>query len=635
MRKTVSETRTNPMPSKLPPAAPPYVRCIQWVPRRFAGGTSPVTRADLVLTQVALAEIRAHRLDASASPAFGILWGSVFEDPTCARPWMRVEGTVRSARAVPEDAGADALGEVLDALRRGVPTEATLLGWYRTHHEAGLYLSPEEGRFHQTRFPQPWQCGIVLAGAGARLAAGVFQPTEPDGLSRSVYTPFYELVSESSEFNGNTRRSFVDWANYQTESQIAAAGANSVSSAIPGARAPVSIDPSAPPDAREAPPVRHDDPGDPARLAGSREADPARKDLDDEWEKIQIQRSLTAVGRSLGPGTLGMLGPPGQPASWVEDASEEAGAPDAAAEAPSQPPETMPVADHPVVIPIRPDAGGTGTPGLVGRSRRRRRLPAGRILSAAAGAVLVAGAAWFGLKSIDRGGEPIAIARDSDHERESAVAGLSLSSTPIFRRTDGEESVPDTVETASGAPAPGARDSTVDPGPDSTQLATGGAEATGAAEATGGAEGVGAAEGVELSGSPSSDSSAAVAEGGVDGNDQTVAAEPSVPPPVATEIVLDDPVVSAYQNALDIFRKELERYEVFRNDFDKGLQTCNPLNLSYRGVRDAFRRLETRYEDAKDRFAGPAAREHEGAVRQFTVTRTHYELTECPMPIGG
>jgi hypothetical protein len=180
------------MPSRLTitPAAPPYVECIQWMPRRFAGGVSPVTLVDLVFTQRLMREVQAQLDSARPSPVFGAILGAVFEDPTCARRWARGERCVSSPAPLEEDCGIDDLAEAMAAIRSRVEDEP-IIGWYRTHHQAGLYLSPEEARFHEEHFRHPWEFALILAGTGDRQAGGVFQRTDPEGLSRSVYAPFY------------------------------------------------------------------------------------------------------------------------------------------------------------------------------------------------------------------------------------------------------------------------------------------------------------------------------------------------------------------------------------------------------------------------------------------------------------
>jgi len=70
--------------------------------------------------------------------------------------------------------------------------------------------------------------------------------------------------------------------------------------------------------------------------------------------------------------------------------------------------------------------------------------------------------------------------------------------------------------------------------------------------------------------------------------------------PEVADLAVGDPTLSAYENALGIFRQELDRYEGVRAEFDEGTGSCNPLNLALRAVRESFQRVERRYQAADE-----------------------------------
>jgi len=671
---------------------------------------------DLVFEQRVFAQVAEHAAALPGSPIFGALVGHLFEDPTCERRWARIERAIRSPASIPETADASRLGQTLRATEMDwVPEEGeVLLGWYRTHLQGGLYLSPEEARFHEGGFPDPWGLALVLAGTGERRAGGVFQRTDPEGLSRSVYTPFYELVDPSSEFNGTTRRTFVGWANYQTETPVLRAGRGSVSAELPlrtkGTRAsakppagrastakpaepPVPAAPrpakgaaSAPPAAPQpargaaspppattqpvgdaAPPVRGrtpalPPPGDhprepvgPIHAPGTpdpvsvRAAKPPREtrerpkehepfDSEAEWEKRQIQRTLMAVGRSLGPSDLGALGAPG---AGIERAGNDDGGARGASrdestwrsrapEAPSGPVAATPVGAAPepgaTVIPIHRDFDGPT--GLVGRARRRRRVPGGKVLAAAAGLTLVATAGLVGTRTMKHDGAAAESPGGATVD-ESSMAGLTLSPEELrgdrdprlARREAGSTSTgdgervaaTDSPPLAEGRGEDDAASSGVDAPAETTTIDD---RATAPGQATG--------PNAAPDGTPTGNARASgPARGEI------------VRAPSLEELHVDDPAVAVYENALAIFREEADRYETARREFDDGNGTCNPLNLSYRGVRDAFQRLERRMAEAGERLPASTLRSFQSSERRFAMTRTHYTLTDCPMPVGG
>jgi len=663
----VSESENRADQRGISQSAPPYVDCIQWVPRRFSGGTAPTTIVDLVFTQQVLGEIHAQLASAPASPVFGAIVGTVFEDPTCARRWARLDRVVASRSPVAEDAAVDDLVEAVSRTRTSVG-DASIIGWYRTHHQAGLYLAPDEATFHEREFPEPWAFALILAGASDRLAGGVFQRTDPEGLSRSVYTPFYELAAEDPRPGSTARRTLLTWANYQSETRVVRPGET---------EAPVTVatirdlaEPPVPSIARDrdqtAPDILDEvesTPLPPERMSPAidglpllelppdrgREtpetAEPASTDeVDAEWEKVQIQRSLMAVGRSLGPGTISELG---APAHERPEARSDAPAPAPAADdgvaSDVDPEDTRPsltvidtreaaptggegkrTEETGGVIPI--SSGVSAAKPLVGGARRRSRLPAMKMVAAAAGVVVLAGAGWVGTRMV---GAP---ADGAESNGESAVAGLSLSPNDLFGQP-GEpvDSGTETVEPASDEPVIEGRGEGVSNEEDvSTSTSDG---ATPPEEAAGDAIGALDPRNVLADGEAESPTA------GADANDSAPIPSP-LPPDIVAAPTLDsfqvqDPAVSAFDNALTIFRVEVDRYEELRKEFDEELTTCNPLNLAYRGVLEGSQRLERRHADIADRVEATTARTYRAALRQFAVARTHYELTDCPMPIGG
>lgn len=665
------------------PAAPPYLECIQWVPRRFSGGGSPSVIVDLVFTQSALEAVHAQITAANGSPVFGAMIGAAYKDPSCSLRWARIDGIVPSPAPVPEAAAVDDLAAAMGAIDRSTTGHA-ILGWYRTHHEAGLYLSPEEAEFHERRFDDPTGFALIVAGTNDRLAGGIFQRTDPEGLSRSVYTPFYELTDESARVSSTIRRTVLSWTNYQTEARVLRPGepvsptvmtvaglraassppaepSNSAPDVGAGTGLPTDETPSQsrPAAALSGPRLVEEiaavvseaeanttagAPGRPGHTAAgpAQPAEPTEEELAEaesqreaeaEWEKIQIQRSLMAVGRSLGPSTISELGAPAPESPPTEQGEQPAEAPEDTGPEPAQGPP-RPV-QRPPQPPARPEltviegrgrpesvqAPGRGAdvipitggppvderPGLVGRARRRRPIPVAKIALAAAGVTIMLGAGWMGTRALgggvaDGGG---GVADGGDGPGESAVAGMSLAPGDMFAN-----------EGADSSRLAGVDDAESGPGLDSDEA--GGAD--GAATAASLADPTGESGQTDDPGAPPTPS--------------------PQPPQVVDAPVLDsldivDPAISAFETALSIFRTEVDRYEEVRREFDDGLSTCNPLNLAFRGAIEAHDRLERRHADVAGRLSAEGARAFNAANRQYTVTRTHYELTDCPMPVGG
>jgi hypothetical protein len=663
-----------------------------------------------------------------------------------------VEVAVRARRLLPEESSAEilwaALAEVID------PAQADrVVGWYRTHALTGVYLSEQEARLQETRFGEPWQCAVILAGTPEHPVGGVFQRTETGALSRSGYAAFFELIDPSSEFAPGWKRTFAGWSNYQTDLSVALAGKAGVSSVIPsdpeatqearetdsdgpvpsepGAdRAPAPIEPlertSSPP--REAPgaevdpvPVVHPAPGPTVHAAPTptAEAAPVSADATDEtdqaeesWSEVQIRRSLSAVGRTLGPSAATGLGAqlPTPDASPVELEDEEAttappdpisaeprdAAPTAAAPASratstesvrKEPIGSVPATPEPVrsqrvppdsvqLPPVSSEYIGLEPPDaqasfdsietLVGGSRRKSRIPVRTVALAATGLVALLGSGWLVLERL--GGARDASAREdaplpvatgelpTTQDRDASMAGVTLGQGPLFPRGSGALETAEAEFLWVGPEMPAAAITADAITAEGDSSFTGGASATEEALQSD-REGLGATgpadpaleeappQATPATATPEQDAAASAdsqRENTPAAESPSADAAPAVAAAVDTSVLLrleglqlDDPTVAAFEDAFTIFRKEVTRYDSLRIAFDDLLAGCNALNLSYRAVRDAYRRLGSRFEAARDQFAGPGIQAYRSAGRQATVIDVHYELSECPPPRGG
>jgi proteasome lid subunit RPN8/RPN11 len=698
----------------------------------------------MVFSQLALKRTREHATSAVNAPVGGILIGRVHEDPTWGRRWVLVEDALRAREPLPEDPSAEALEAALAELIESAAT-GRVVGWYRTHARRGVYLSEEEARLHQNHFGQPWQCALILVGNEQHPVGGVFQPTEDQELSRSVYNPFFELVDASSEFSTAWKRTFVGWSNYQTETSVALAGKAGVSTALPSdaqlepAAEPVvepvatrveepvatpALTPVAQPVVSKAPPapapevarepapevapeVKPEVTTEPtpesapsastgADIASSATGEGDSPEAEEEWSEVQIRRSLSAVGRTLGPSGLSTpssrstrrMAPVELEKKAVEpDRPPVAG--DTAPAATDTPPEKKPVEEaapprkepqasvvdrpEPVIpervpsepvdpgptrseavtpLPLLPDPPGPEMRStLVGRSRRRSRMPVRTIVGVAAGLFAVLGGGWLvqdrlgrsGDVTIDDSSAPPEAASDAFVEESgTSIAGLGLGQGPLFQRgsDDGDQEDPDLPENIEAPIGP----ERFDGGSDATLGASGGPSTSDGAGGTA----------LPESGEPDSETgqtpsnageSTEELQGSVDPAERSGANPPSGGEGAETldttidlslsAISLDDPAVAAFEDAFTIFRKEVSRYDGLRTAFDDQLEGCNALNQSYRVVGESFARLGNRFEAAREHFAGPGLQAFRNAQRQAAVIDRHYELTECPPPVGG
>ena len=647
-----------------PEGTPPFVQCILWTPRKLANAMAPATEADLVFSQQALSQAREHAASSPNAPVGGVFLGEVHEDPTCGRKWVRVDRAVRARRLLPEEASAEILGAALaEVIAAG--EEREVVGWYRTHARTGVYLSEQEAQLQETHFGEPWQCAMIIAGSAEHPVGGVFQRIEGTGLSRSGYTPFFELIDRSSEFTPGWKRTFIGWSNYQTEVSVALAGKAGVSSVIPP-------DPSAAPGPSETDSDRTGSgeveggvdgvpivspesiPPTPSEPVSVHPPEPVSAgppepvsdgQAEESWSEVQIRRSLSAVGRTLGPSSASGLGAPTPPRGFEPVKLEDEGAASSARDPAS--PDIADAASAPPVSasapePVRPEPFGSrplrlepadthlspeATPRLVGGSRRKSRLPVRALALAATGLVAFLGGGWFVVNWVSGAPDPSAGAATPPavatgelsvtEDPEASVAGLTIGRGPLFPRASDDVEVDDFLWV----------------GPEMPEASMTGDEAD--VLATGSLDGVREdAVGSGPTGSPVETAPPEIVATETPTPTGAIAIDTSVS--LGLEgLRLDDPAVAAFENAFTIFRKETVRYDSLRVMFEDQLEGCNALNLSYRAVNESFGRLGRRFEAARDQFAGPGLQAYRSAQRQIAVIDVHYELSECPLPRGG
>lgn len=200
----------------------PLDRSIYWIPRKLqlAGRTVP-TSTDLFLTARVLREVKEHLASGAGNEVGGLLAGDLFRCPDSGRIWVRVESAVPIPGPLPEQAGVQELEKSLKAVEKRAPEEgARWLGWYHSHALLGVFLSERDARFHQKRFPEPWQLALVVLADPERPGGGIFQPAQRGSVVRSLYLPFWELRDAEDGATDAPRATALNWQNYATQEQV-------------------------------------------------------------------------------------------------------------------------------------------------------------------------------------------------------------------------------------------------------------------------------------------------------------------------------------------------------------------------------------------------------------------------------
>lgn len=238
----------------------------------------------IFVTQPALQEVQRHALSDPSRACFGFLLGGLFEDPSSGDPFLVVSSMYAAEEPYTELEETAELGELKDFVQeelRGRKLE--LLGWYHTHPQGGVSLSPQDAALHLRHFPEPWQCAVVVVPDPGAPAGGFFQRTRRGGLARSLWVPFYELLEAGAELPDGRKRSVLAWENYVTEASIVRVGTGEreaieepVPAAVPQEVSPPAVEES--PTAQEESPTAQEETEE-APVVPTAEETPPKMDL--------------------------------------------------------------------------------------------------------------------------------------------------------------------------------------------------------------------------------------------------------------------------------------------------------------------------------------------------------------------
>jgi proteasome lid subunit RPN8/RPN11 len=109
------------------------------------------------------------------------------------------------------------LGIQLEVRRRRLE----LIGWYHTAPFVGPNPSRLDLDTQRERFPEPWQCGLVIAYGRVRaMSAGGFFRASTREQPSGAFVPFHELLDDASMLADGTRRTLIRWRNYTTGAAV-------------------------------------------------------------------------------------------------------------------------------------------------------------------------------------------------------------------------------------------------------------------------------------------------------------------------------------------------------------------------------------------------------------------------------
>jgi proteasome lid subunit RPN8/RPN11 len=212
---------TTPLPLRQPI---PLGRSIRWVP---AGSRTPPGLVDLedealFIAQHALRDIVRTVRGSAGEEILGFLLGERYECPDSGAHYAVITTVVATGHVIAEEEpvqipNEEWLGIQLEVRRRRLE----LIGWYHTAPFVGPNPSRLDLDTQRERFPEPWQCGLVIAnGRDRAMSAGGFFRASTREQPSGAFVPFHELLDDASMLADGTRRTLIRWRNYTTGAAV-------------------------------------------------------------------------------------------------------------------------------------------------------------------------------------------------------------------------------------------------------------------------------------------------------------------------------------------------------------------------------------------------------------------------------
>lgn len=170
-------------------------------------GALPADRhPHVVMSQLALAQVRDHSLSNTQVELGGVLLGRAYQHN--GQLFVEIDAAIPAAT---DDNGpvhftftADAWAQI--HVDRSAYPECDVVGWFHTHPDLGVFFSADDEVVHAAAFTQPWHVGLVVD--PVRQTASFFGWA--GDVIRSV-PGFYELIPATTGAADEVPRSVVSW----------------------------------------------------------------------------------------------------------------------------------------------------------------------------------------------------------------------------------------------------------------------------------------------------------------------------------------------------------------------------------------------------------------------------------------
>jgi proteasome lid subunit RPN8/RPN11 len=189
----------------------PTNRSLHLIPEDVIPHPAGEVRVDIVVTEDVLLATSQHVAQDTSRELGGFLLGNRYQCPNSGKPYLVIDQYMKAeyteGTQVSLTFKAESWAQLKDRLE-GKYRGKTLVGWYHSHPNMGIFLSNYDVEIHKNRFSNEWDVALVLD--PVKHEGGFFGWIE-GRLNPREKLDFYEML------DGNSRETVVAWEGYSAE----------------------------------------------------------------------------------------------------------------------------------------------------------------------------------------------------------------------------------------------------------------------------------------------------------------------------------------------------------------------------------------------------------------------------------
>lgn len=184
-------------------------RLLHWKP---SGKPEPQSApVSVIVTQDVLERVNRHVSQDLRRELGGFLLGNRYVCPNSKKTYVRIDDCTEAKFASGTPVSMEMVNNTFFQLCEelsGRHRFKDVVGWYHSHPNHDVFLSPDDIRVHESRFQQDWMVALVV---NPNRKLGAFFRRHDGVISRDATIDFYELLGIRSP----PTKTYVPWLNYR------------------------------------------------------------------------------------------------------------------------------------------------------------------------------------------------------------------------------------------------------------------------------------------------------------------------------------------------------------------------------------------------------------------------------------